>query len=165
MDEKSMVRVLASTVGLISNAIPPHRATIRAFRECAKGSWPRSPFSSSFLKMIHFKPGARFDFVEPQTLRALADFAEHWAQIFPNTPFVVTSGTDGEHQSGSFHYKGLAWDFRTHELPTTAVAKLEQLNRDFMASYPGWQVFVESVGTPAEHGHAEFDGLRHAPQS
>lgn len=33
------------------------------------------------------------------------------------TPLVITSGRDGKHSRGSFHYIGLAFDIRTRNLP------------------------------------------------
>ena|SRR3990167_6712762 len=107
--------------------------------------------------MVRFKPGALFEFVEPETLRALADLHDAWRDAFgASVPFVVTSGTDGTHQSGSFHYEGKAFDIRTRDLSLTQRAKLELLTRTFQRTHAGWQVILEP-----DHGHIELDGLAH----
>ena len=106
--------------------------------------------------MITFKADARFDQVEPATLRALADFHDLWMETFPDIPFVVTSGTDGTHTVGSFHGVGKAWDFRTAGLTVVQLPKLEWLSREFQRTHPGWQVLLEP-----DHGHVEHDGATH----
>lgn len=66
-------------------------------------------------------------------------------------PFVITSLLDGKHSPNSFHYKGLAMDFRTREISTPA--KKQQLrDRCAMALGPEFDVVLES-----DHMHVEFD--------
>lgn len=38
---------------------------------------------------------------------------ELWKGMFPDIPFVITSGCEGKHMDGSMHYRGLAGDHRT----------------------------------------------------
>ena len=117
--------------------------------------------------MIYFKFDARFDFVESETLRTLADLADVWMAVFPAISFYITSGTDSATAhaaaavAGDFHVQGKAFDFRTHQIPHDQMPKLEHLFRDFMTSHPGWQLLLENPGKPIEHGHAEHDGLLH----
>jgi hypothetical protein len=67
---------------------------------------------------------------------------------------VVTALTDGKHKEGSLHYKGLAADVRSKDVPhaeeVAAVA-----NRILNAQ--GFDLLFESKGLPSEHFHLEFD--------
>ena len=59
---------------------------------------------------------------------------------------VITSGRDGKHKEGSFHYKGQAFDLRTwHVIDQVAVLLRMYLGKDF-------DVIVES-----DHIHVEYD--------
>ena len=59
---------------------------------------------------------------------------------------VITSGRDGKHKDGSFHYKGQAFDLRTWHLIEQVAFRLRQyLGHDF-------DVIVES-----DHIHVEYD--------
>ena len=103
--------------------------------------------------MIYFKTGVEFKAVEPVLLRGMADMADLWTQRFPNVPFTVTSVNDGVHLVTSWHYKGLAFDFRTHEVSPEAVASVIL---DYRVYRPSWTVLFESKGQPNEHGHAQI---------
>ena len=63
---------------------------------------------------------------------------------------IVTSGTDGTHRTGSLHYFGLAFDFRTRTVPASSRAGL----RDEIAKRLGsnYDVVLES-----DHLHVEYD--------
>ena len=105
--------------------------------------------------MIFFKTGVEFKAVEPVLLRGMADMADLWSQRFPNVPFTVTSVNDGTHLVTSWHYKGRAFDFRTHEVPSQGAASVIL---DYRAYHPDWVVLFEARGTPGEHGHAQVPG-------
>lgn len=118
---------------------------------------------------INFKPDVRVAFSSPRTLRAMADLAEQWAAAFPGVPFVVTSWQDGLHcrtsegrpcpdgRAQSLHYDGLAFDVRTKAVPPMQRGQLQAVMRQFVQTFPGWQLMLESPGLPQEHLHAEWD--------
>ena len=107
--------------------------------------------------LILFKPGVSMRFLHPVTLRGMADVGEAWAATFPDLPFVITSIQDGQHLPTGFHPKGLAFDFRIHTVPRPSLPHLELFVRGFRKDHPPWQVLLEGIGTPGEHGHAEYD--------
>jgi len=64
---------------------------------------------------------------------------------------VVTSGLDGEHSAGSYHYYGLAVDLRTRQIPT--VAEVQQIAQELRAALGSpYDVVVEG-----DHLHLEYD--------
>src|SRR3972149_2144787 len=100
--------------------------------------------------MITFKHGVEFSKVHPALLRGLADLAD----LLPGT-VVVTSGTDGKHMAGSFHYEGRAVDVRSKHL---APEKVEPVVRAFRATHDlEYDLLWEYVGTSNEHLHLEYD--------
>ncbi len=67
------------------------------------------------------------------------------------TEAVITSGSDGQHMTGSLHYKGLALDFRISNLSVTSRAKLAT-SQITAALGEEFDVVLE-----ADHLHIEFD--------
>lgn len=71
-------------------------------------------------------------------------------------PFVITSALDGKHQRGSKHYTGCAFDIRAAgpgraDVTSSMVVALR-------AALAGeFDVVHESIGTPNEHVHVEWD--------
>ena len=61
---------------------------------------------------------------------------------------VITSGVDGEHSEGSLHEKGLALDFRSHDLPAPASVLTEIRNT---LEPLGYAVLLES-----NHFHVQY---------
>lgn len=104
--------------------------------------------------MIQVKDGVVFKRLMPQiyiilpALDAIFDNA--------NRPCVITSAADGTHKTDSFHYKDLALDLRSRDLPNEQV-KLEVLQRIKDALGENYEVFLEQMGRPGEHFHLEFD--------
>jgi hypothetical protein len=88
------------------------------------------------------------------------------------TPTVVTSGSESwaKHGQTSLHYTGDAVDIRTKTLrhyaqgnpPLPNVTDLrDELVREVRRRLgPDWDFFVESVDTPNEHAHLEFQPRR-----
>lgn len=95
---------------------------------------------------MRLKPDVKIKKLQPQMLVALlvaeGIFRDNGIEL------VVTSGEDGTHKEGSFHYKGLAIDIRT---PNT---NLETIMRRLKDALPGFDVIYEE--TPS-HIHIEFD--------
>jgi len=68
---------------------------------------------------------------------------------------VITSAGDGQHKKDSLHYRGLALDFRMkHVASPEHKAAIVALIRELL---PQCDVLHESVGTPIEHLHVEWD--------
>lgn len=67
----------------------------------------------------------------------------------------VTSGNDGKHMVGSFHYKGRALDFRVKNWPMGKEnAILAEIKRGLGAEF---DCLLEYMGTPNAHLHIEYD--------
>lgn len=66
------------------------------------------------------------------------------------TTVWITSGTDGKHKDGSFHYKGEALDFRTSSMDAEMLKKfMAKMQLRLGADY---QLILES-----DHLHIEHD--------
>jgi len=102
--------------------------------------------------MIEFKAGVKLKDLQPQMLIALMLIEQEYDKF--GTTTVVTSGNDSTHKVGSKHYEGKALDFRTKnlglasQLVQAVKVKLNPL---------GYDVLHESIGTPNEHMHVEYD--------
>lgn len=77
------------------------------------------------------------------------------------TPLTVTALTDGEHNPGSLHARGLAVDLRTHDLATAEEAEHFYGALKFQLEPLGFDVVWEGgVGatpfTTGAHVHVEF---------
>jgi hypothetical protein len=64
---------------------------------------------------------------------------------------VITSGTEGQHKSGSLHYKGHAADIRRRNFPSEAAV------RQFMAALKSELGEDYDVILEADHIHCEYD--------
>ena len=73
-----------------------------------------------------------------------------------NRPCVITSASEGKHKIGSFHYKDLALDLRSRDLPNEQI-KLEVLQRIKDELGEKYDVLLEQLGGPGEHYHLEYD--------
>jgi uncharacterized protein YcbK (DUF882 family) len=63
---------------------------------------------------------------------------------------TITSGTDGKHSPKSLHYKGLALDFRTRNVPQTQLPKIEREIKQALGN--DYDVVFEG-----DHFHVEYD--------
>jgi len=101
---------------------------------------------------MNLKDGVNFNGIRAPILRALATIEP----IMEATgEFTVTAALDGKHMEGSLHYKGLAVDVRSHQVPAAKrIFVLDQLKRAIGSDY---DVILESAGTPNEHFHLEYD--------
>lgn len=96
------------------------------------------------------KAGVRLAGLQPQMALAAMVVDE----CYGDTECVITSANDSKHSERSLHYKGCALDFRTHNY-----ANDKQALRDRIKAALGqdFDVLLESVGTPNEHIHVEYD--------
>ena len=69
---------------------------------------------------------------------------------------IITSTNEGKHKKNSFHYKDLAYDFRTHHVSTSQERQkiLQELRNELGADY---DCILENLNTPNEHIHIEQD--------
>lgn len=102
--------------------------------------------------MFQLKPGVRLANLSPQMALAAQVVASVYASF--NANCTITSANDSTHMNGSLHYKGNALDFRVRDFSgdrhVLAEMVEQALGRDF-------DVLLESVGTPNEHLHVEYD--------
>lgn len=107
--------------------------------------------------MIVLKPGVRLTDLQPQTVLAIcmADgvFSRRGIEC------VVTSGNDGTHKEGSFHYRGLAVDFRLKHIisPEERKRVVAEIRANCGTLGTQYDVLHEGAGTDNEHAHIEFD--------
>lgn len=69
---------------------------------------------------------------------------------------LLTSGNEGDHEDGSYHPDGYAWDFRTHDFPEPIL--VEQTVREQLRLYsPYYDVVYHTGSSGAYHLHVEYD--------
>ena len=103
--------------------------------------------------MLKLKPEVRFHDAQ-QALAIIAIAVENAFRSLGHDA-IVTAAADGAHKPDSFHYRGLALDFRTKHvtIPSTK-AEIVARVRDAL---PQCDVLFENEGTPNEHLHVEYD--------
>lgn len=107
--------------------------------------------------MIAIKPGVKLTGLQPQTVLAIciADgvFSRRGVEC------VITSGNDGMHKEGSFHYRGLAADFRLKHIvnPEERRRVVAEIRANCGTLGTQYDVLHEGAGTDREHCHVEFD--------
>jgi hypothetical protein len=97
---------------------------------------------------LKLKPGVRVLGLKPEILTAMLV-----AESIIGDAFVITAAVDSNHKAGSKHFSGMAFDFRTNDLPTpmdTILKLREALGAEF-------DVLLEDPGLPNSHGHIEYD--------
>ena len=97
--------------------------------------------------MLKVKPGVRLLGLQPPMLVALNAVKDAYDNL--GVDCVITSATDGNHSSGSWHHAGLAMDFRTRHLTS---AQKKALTGTVKKSLPEFDVVLES-----SHLHVEYD--------
>ena len=101
---------------------------------------------------LHFKPEVRMapGLAAAVLIRIIAElFERHGVDVW------LTSANDGTHKEGSFHYRDLAWDFRTHHLQPLVKAEVIANLRQRLA--PQFQVLFEGEGSANEHLHVQYN--------
>lgn len=100
--------------------------------------------------MIRIKPGVRWEGLRPEAVLGivLAD------QVYAGQgvrEMWVTSITEGRHRPDSFHYRGLAFDLRIHNVPQALRGPLVSRLREVLGD-DEWDVILEP-----DHVHCEYD--------
>lgn len=105
--------------------------------------------------MLFIKPGVRLTDLCPQMVLA-SQVIDGVYTSFGVEECWITSANDSKHSDVSWHYKGRACDYRTHQLELNGQ---EQALRDEVKARLGqdFDVVLEGVGTPNEHLHVEYD--------
>lgn len=97
--------------------------------------------------MLRIKPGVRIHGMRAELALAATIIAGVFAPL--GLDAVITAGIDGQHARGSFHYLGLAFDFRTRDLPAE---KVQEVLAEIQACLgEDFDVLFE-----ADHIHVEF---------
>lgn len=98
---------------------------------------------------MKIKPGVSLEGIKSQMLRACAIVDEIYIRISGHE-VTLTSALDGKHKADSFHYLGLACDYRTRDVSQAEkVLILARLKEELLAPY---EVYDEG-----DHFHIEFD--------
>ncbi len=103
---------------------------------------------------MKLKPGVEIACMSVWNLEGI--LTAHEVYVKEGLPFTITSITDGKHSAKSLHYKGRAFDLRTHDLPkgNTPHGVAMKLRAALGGNY---DVVVENVGEPNQHIHVEYD--------
>ena len=98
------------------------------------------------------KDGTKFSDLDSAIIFAAIVADGVWREMGVETGATLTSGTDGEHSSGSLHYEGLAVDIRIWNLPRGEddAPEAARMLRERLTS--DYDVVVEST-----HVHLEYD--------
>jgi hypothetical protein len=108
--------------------------------------------------MISLKAGVSLKDLQPQIVLAML-IVKDLLNDKGLRSFTVTSCNDSTHMKGSLHYKGLAFDTRTHDITlSNRGIWLEQLKSDIKnALGDEFDVILEDLNGPNEHIHTEYD--------
>ena len=107
------------------------------------------------------KDGVNIKGVQPQVWYAIG-FCDHLHQQMFGDSIVVTSLTDGQHNPGSKHPMGLAWDMRTKDRSASESARFFQLVKEALDKQ-GYDIVAEGGTNPSTpftsgaHIHGEWD--------
>lgn len=105
---------------------------------------------------MHIKPGVKLWAggigLHERLLWALHILEGLWG---PNRLLTVTSALDGKHMKRSLHYKGLAVDVRTNDIPSLEKVRLVESAAAVLGT--NFDVVLEDWGGTNEHLHVEFD--------
>lgn len=99
------------------------------------------------------KPGAVLS-DNPAIVRAREILARIWQSF--GYPLTVTSGLDGTHSAQSYHYLGLADDYRTHDVDRNALQQMVAQAKVELG--PDYRVLLEDLNGSNEHLHVEYRG-------
>lgn len=103
---------------------------------------------------MKIKHGVSLKDFTPQMALAACVVREVYRELDPSCSCTITSANDSKHSATSWHYKGFALDFRTHDFKGDKQELLHALRE---ALGPEFDVLLEGEGTPNEHIHVEYD--------
>ena len=108
--------------------------------------------------MMSLKAGVSLKDLQPQTVVAMMVVKELLNDKGLRT-FTITSCNDSTHMMNSLHYKGLAFDVRTHDIIlSNRGVWLTQLKTELKNLLSAeFDVVLEDAGGPNEHLHVEYD--------
>lgn len=108
---------------------------------------------------MQLKQDVKLKDLQPPTLIGLFITLELWRATFGSIEFMITSVNDGKHMQNSLHYKGCAFDCRTHTILGDNREALIKGFHDKLAINlgPNFDTLLEDLGTPNEHIHVEYD--------
>ena len=97
---------------------------------------------------MKFKEGVVWRNFKPDIWLAIVAAAEIY--VIYGSELIITSGNDGKHMDGSFHYTDLAFDARTRHLLGSLIPVIGQrLKEELGVNY---DVIIEK-----DHIHVEYD--------
>ena len=102
--------------------------------------------------MIQLKPGVSLKALSPQMVMAFMIVASVFEKH--NAACTCTSANDSTHKKGSKHYVGNALDFRVRDYLGDKHALTEEIEKALGGEF---DVVLESVDTPNQHIHCEYD--------
>lgn len=105
--------------------------------------------------MLAFKGGVNISGLQPELVLAIVVAKDIWTKH--SLDLTLTSGNDGKHMVNSLHYRGMAYDFRTKDIPTEALKDLIYNALQEVLEPLGFDIVFESRGGDQEHIHLEYD--------
>ena len=104
--------------------------------------------------MISIKPGAKIKGIQPEILLGVSICEA----IFKKYGFdlIITEGTGAKHMPGSLHYKGLAVDIRSNNIPSDPI-KYQILADCVHALSSDFDMILENPTDKDAHYHLEWD--------
>lgn len=100
-----------------------------------------------------FKQGVSIKGLRPEALLAMIVVDEVFKKMGLGEP-VCTSCNDSQHMTNSLHYKGLAFDLRSHNLRLAEKLQVYNELRNRL-KHLNFDIIQESLGMTNEHIHIE----------
>jgi len=100
--------------------------------------------------------GVHVERLVPRLVRFVVRAGQVHQTLF-NWPLVITSGNDGNHATGSAHFRNEAVDLRSHDI-TSVQAAVFLLVLMLLGQDDGIAVFDERVNPDKQHWHCEVQG-------
>lgn len=102
--------------------------------------------------MIQIKHGVKLSGLRPEMVLATTIIEGVYDAL--GLPLVITSGRDGRHGRGSFHYQGGALDYGTKVVPREKLHDLRLTCAQHLGAE--YDVVLEDMDSMNEHLHVEF---------
>ena len=105
---------------------------------------------------IIVKPGVVFCKLEKEIYDIFHLLEQVWNQFAPGMEPTITSANDSKHMENSLHYRNLAIDLRTKNLPKLVIKDILFALGSNLEPI-GYDVLLEGLDTDKEHFHIEYD--------